>query len=70
MSTPGQLVQLSKLLLRGIGLIERQIQRTLDFRTRTLGITQKFDKFCITAAIKALCNVMHDGTGSALDLVF
>ena len=59
-----------ELIRSNVLLVEGDVEFALDFRTGSLGIPEKFDEFLVAASIESFGNVVHDGAGGPLDLVF
>ena len=66
----GEIVEPLELVGINVFLVECDVEFALDFGAGTLGIPQELDELFVATAIKTFGNVVHEGTGGPLDLVF
>ena len=66
----GEIVETLELIGINVFLVQCDIEFALDLRTGTLRIPEEFDELLVATVIKTFGNVVHDGTGGTLNLVF
>ena len=65
-----EIVESLELVGIDVFLVQCDIEFALDLGTGTLRIPEEFDEFLVASAIKTLGDVVHDGAGGPLDLIF